>query len=167
MEFTELINNRYSVRKYLAKPIEQEKLDKVLEAARIAPTAKNLQQFKIFVIPTDKYKENLLKIYQREWFVEAPLVLLICGASQGNWVRGDGKNYNDIDVTIAMDHLILEATNQGLGTCWIGAFDCETAKKELSLPIGFEPIIFTPLGYFEKEPKEKKRKSLEALIEYL
>lgn len=167
MEFTELIKKRYSVRAYQEKPVPAEKLARILETARLAPTAKNLQAFKIFVIKTADYKEQLAKIYPREWFTQAPLILLICGKPADNWSRADGKNYNNIDVAIVMDHIILAATNEGLGTCWIGAFDCAAAKKELNLPTDLEPIVFTPLGYAADQPHEKRRKPLSELIEYL
>jgi nitroreductase len=167
MEFTEVIKNRYSVRAYQDKAILADKLERILEAARLAPTAKNLQSFNIFVIKTAKHKESLTKIYSREWLIQAPLVLLICGKPADNWIRADGKNYNDVDVAIVMDHIILAATNEGLGTCWIGAFDCAAAKKELKLPAGLEPIAFTPLGYPADQPREKRRKSISEIVEYL
>ncbi len=167
MDFYEVINKRYSVRSYQNKPVEKAKLDRILETARIAPTAKNIQPFKLFILETSKYKEKLLKIYPREWLAQAPLVILICGIPDINWKRSDNKNYNDIDVAIVMDHLILAATNEGLGTCWIGAFDCAAAKRELNLPEGLEPLIFTPLGYPSGQPHEKKRKNLNEIVEYL
>jgi nitroreductase len=127
MDFSELIRTRYSVRAYKPDPVEQEKLDQVLEAARLAPTAANRQPFQ----------------------------------------RMDGKPYTDVDVTIAMDYLILAATELGLGTCWVAAFDPEAAREELNLPYGIEPIAFTPLGYPADQPRPKQRKPLPALVRYL
>jgi len=82
------------------------------------------------------------------------------------WKRRDGKNYAEVDATIAMDHLILAATNEGLGTCWIGAFDPLAAREILGLPEDAEPIAFTPLGYPADSPRAKKRKSLKELVSY-
>jgi len=166
MDFTTLVESRYSVRSYKTDPIEEKKLQQVLQAARLAPTATNRQAFQFIVIHTEGRDEELKRIYRSDWFTQAPVVVCACGIPAENWVRMDGKNYNDVDVAIAMDHLILAATNEGLGTCWIGAFDAEAAKEVLGLPEGVEPIAFTPLGYPAGEPKPKKRKELSELVRY-
>jgi nitroreductase len=167
MEFSELIRNRYSVRAYKADPVEQEKLDLVLEAARLAPTAANRQAFEILVVRTAGREDELRRIYSRDWFVQAPLVVCACGIPGRNWVRRDGKNYSDVDVTIAMDHLILAAADLGLGTCWIAAFDPDEARRVLHLPDGVEPVAFTPLGYPADSPRPKQRKPLSELVRFV
>ncbi len=167
MEFSELIKLRYSVRAYKADPVEEDKLNQVLEAARLAPTAANRQPFQIIVIRTAGRKDELRKIYPRDWFAKAPLVICACGIPAQTWVRSDGKNYSDVDVAIAMDHLILAAANLGLGTCWTAAFDPAAARKILQLPEGVEPIAFTPLGYPADSPRPKQRKPLAELIRYV
>ncbi len=166
MEFIELVKKRYSVRAYKNDPVEDEKLDKILEAARFAPTAVNYQPFQIWVIKTDGKKEELKGIYQAEWFSEAPLVLCVCSIPENAWSRRDGKNYADVDAAIVMDHIILAATSLGLGTCWVGAFDVEEARKVLSLPEGVEPLVFTPLGYAADDLRPKSRKELSELVKY-
>jgi nitroreductase len=166
MEFSALIEKRHSVRAYKPDPVEDAKLNKVLEAMRLAPTATNRQAFRFIVIHTKGREEELKRIYSKDWFVRAPLVVCACGIPSENWVRRDGKNYNDVDVAIAMDHLILAATDAGLGTCWIGAFDAHAARDVLGLPAGVEPIAFTPLGYPADEPGPKKRKDLSELVRY-
>jgi len=166
MDFSELIAARYSVRTYRSDPVEQEKLDQVLEAARLAPTAANRQPFQIVVIRTKGREEELARIYGREWFVQPPLVIGICGLPDRAWMRMDGRNYVDIDVAIVMDHLILAAANAGLGTCWVGAFNPVAAREILDLPDDVEPLAFTPLGYAADEPKPKKRKPLSELVRY-
>ncbi len=166
MGFSELIQARYSVRAYKPDPVEEDKLAQVLEAARLAPTAANRQPFQIVVIHTAGREAELKRIYNRGWFVQAPLVLCACGIPAENWVRMDGKNYNDVDVAIAMDHLILAAADLGLGTCWIAAFDPAAAREVLNLPDGVEPVAFTPLGYPADTPRPKSRKPLEALVRY-
>lgn len=166
MDFTTLVESRYSVRSYKTDLIEESKLEKVLQAMRLAPTATNRQAFQFIVIHTKGREEELKRIYRSDWFTQAPLVVCACGIPAENWVRMDGKNYNDVDVAIAMDHLILAATDAGLGTCWIGAFDAQAAKEVLGLPEGVEPIAFSPLGYPAGEPRSKKRKELSELVRY-
>ena len=166
MDFTTLVESRYSVRSYKTDPIEESKLEKVLQAMRLAPTATHRQAFQFLVVHTKGREEELKRIYRSDWFTQAPLVVCACGIPAENWVRMDGKNYNDVDVAIAMDHLILAATNEGLGTCWIGAFDAQAAKEVLGLPEGVEPIALTPLGYPADEPRSKKRKALSELVRY-
>jgi nitroreductase len=147
--------------------VEQEKLDQVLEVARLAPTAANKQAFELVVIHTEGRQDALRRVYGRDWFVEAPIVICACGFPEQNWSRRDGKNYNDVDVAIVMDHLILAAADLGLGTCWIGAFDPDAAREVLELPDGVEPVALTPLGYPADEPRPKKRKDLSELVRYL
>jgi nitroreductase len=167
MEFSDLIRQRYSVRAYKPDPVEEDKLEAVLEAARLAPTAANRQPFRILVIPTAGREADLGRIYRRQWFVQAPLVLCACAVVDEGWVRMDGKPYVDVDVSIAMDHLILAATDLGLGTCWIAAFDPATAREILDLPAGMEPVVFTPLGYPADRPGSKQRKPLSDLVQHL
>ena len=166
MEFTELIQKRYSVRAYKPDPVEEEKLRQVLEAMRLAPTAANRQPFQFIVAHTASREAEFRRIYNREWFVQAPLIICACGVPAQNWVRSDGKNYNDVDVAIAMDHLVLAAANLGLGTCWIAAFHPAAAREVLDLPDGVEPVAFTPLGYPADRPGPKERKALEKLVRY-
>jgi len=167
MEFQELIEQRYSVRAYRPDDVPSNIIDKVLEAARLAPTAANRQSFRLFVIKTADFKDELKKIYHQEWFVQAPYVIGICGILEGNWVRRDGRNYVDVDSAIVMDHVILSATDLGLGTCWIGAFDPDEARKVLDLPQDMEPIAFTPIGYPADIPGIKKRKPIDELVCYI
>ncbi len=166
MEFSELIKKRYSVRAYKPDPVEDEVLNQVLEAARLAPTADNRQPFQLLVIHTAGREAELRRIYDRDWFVQAPLVICACGIPSQGWVRRDGKNYTEVDVAIAMDYLILAATEAGLGTCWIGAFDPVATREVLGLPDDVEPIAFTPLGYPADQPEPKKRKALSELVRY-
>jgi len=167
MEFFDVIKNRYSVRGYKDKSVEKEKLDKVLEAGRLAPTGVNYQGFKIFVIDTKEHKEALKKIYSQPWFVEAPLVLCIAIAPNKTWTRPwDGKNISDIDATIVMDHMILQATDLGLGTCYIAAFKKYAAIEFLELEEEYEPVLFTPLGYADDEGRDTSRKNIDELVVY-
>jgi nitroreductase len=168
MGFLELAKRRYSVRAYKSTPIEDEKLEEALEAARLAPTASNRQPFRLIVIHTEGREEELRRIYSPPWFVEAPIVVCICGLPSQSWLRRDGKNYCEVDVAIAMDHLILAATDLGLGTCWVGAFNPDEVRKTLRLPEDVEPIAFTPLGYPDDQSSDRhtSRKSMDELVSW-
>jgi len=166
MDFTELIEKRYSVRAYRADPVEEAKLREVLRAAQLAPTAANRQPFRLLVVKTAGLEKDLARVYRAPWFTQATLVLAMCSLPEQAWSRKDGRNYADVDATIAMDHVILAAANLGLGTCWIAAFDPAAAREVLKLPQGCEPLALTPLGYAADEPKPKKRKPVTDLVQY-
>ncbi len=167
MDFSQLIASRYSVRAYRPDPVEDEKLQQVLEAARLAPTAANRQPIQLIVMHTAGREAEIGRIYQRPWFVQAPLVIAVCAISSLAWVReSDRFNARLIDAAIVADHLILAAANLGLGTCWIAAFNVEAARSVLGLPPEVEPAIFTPLGYPADLPGPKIRKPLSELVRY-
>lgn len=168
MEFSEVIEKRYSVRGYLDKKVEKEKLEYVLKAATLAPTGINAQPFKIYVINTYKHKDQLKEIYSAEWFTQAPLVLCIVADKTQSWIRPwDDFNIYQIDATIVMDHMILAATDVGLGTCFIAAFKADKTSEFLNLPDTEIPILYTPLGYGNCKPKDTPRKSLDKLVKYI
>jgi nitroreductase len=165
MDFLKLAEARHSVRAYRSDPLSDALVSIVLEAARLAPTACNLQPFQLHLLATKGREEELLRIYPKGWFVQAPLVVGICALTEKSWKRRDGANYATVDAAIAFDHLILAATSLGLGTCWVAAFDPVAAREILQLPEGVEPVAFTPLGWpAEAPPPEKKRKPLDALV---
>ena len=165
MHFNELITKRYSVRAYKPDPVEEEKLARVLEAARLAPTAANRQAFKIVVIATKGREAELRRVYGREWFTQAPLVLAVCALPSEAWVRkADGWNAAEVDATIAMSHIVLAAAEEGLGTCWIAAFDPIAGREVLGLPAGVVPSALTPLGYAADSLPPKKRKPLADIV---
>lgn len=167
MQFSELISARYSVRAYRPDPVEEEKLVAVLQAARLAPTAANRQPFQLVVMHTAGREAEIGQVYGRPWFVQAPLVIAVCAVASQAWVReSDRFNARLIDAAIVADHLILAAADQGLGTCWIAAFNVEAARRVLRLPDSVEPVIFTPLGYAADQPVPKTRKPLADLVRY-
>jgi len=166
MEFMSLIQHRYSVRDYKPDPIDPVVLQQALEAARLAPTAANRQPFRLIVIHTAGKQEELNRIYARDWFVNAPIVICACGIPEQGWVRADGKSYIDIDIAIVMDHLSLAAADLGLGTCWVASFDVGAVREILKIPEKVEPLIFMTLGYPADKIGEKERKPLSELMSY-
>jgi len=166
MDFLEVVKSRYSVRGYKPDSVEPEKLKAILEVARVAPTASNRQAFKIIVIDTAARRNELKKIYSREWFIEAPVVIGVCSIPGQSWVRSDDKNYSDVDAAIVMDHIILAATALGLGTCWVGAFNPAAAREVLGLEESWEPVAFTPIGYPQASNPNRPKKPLNELVVY-
>ena len=166
MEFSDLIQQRYSTRAYKSLPVPEDVLQRVLEAARMAPTAANRQPFQLVVVHTEGREAELARIYGNAWFTQAPIVIGVCSVTGQAWTRRDGKNYADVDVAIATDHLTLAAANEGLGTCWIGAFDPAAAREVLGLPEDVEPVVFTPLGYPADQRQPKRRRPLDTLVRY-
>ena len=165
MEYQKLIRQRYSCRAYQSREVEAEVLQRVLEAFVLAPTAANRQSMGLVVVRTSGREEELRRVYKADWFAaQPPMVVCACAVPGKCWTRRDGKNYADVDVSIAMDHLILAATDQGLGTCWVGAFDPAAAREVLGLPEGVEPVAFTPLGYPADSARPKLRRKLEELV---
>ena len=166
MDFQQLIAARYSVRAYRPDPVPEPLLRQVLEAARLAPSACNRQPFRVVVIRTKGREAELLRVYPKEWFVQAPLVLAVCAVPAEAWVRSrhDGWSAAETDATIATDHLLLAAADVGLGTCWIAAFDPKAAREVLGLPEGVVAVAFTPLGWPADSPSPKERKPLEELV---
>ncbi len=163
----EIIRKRRSIRLYEEKPVEQEKLNRVLEACRLAPSADNRQPWRFIVVTNDEVKEKLRASYDEEWFVSAPVIIIGCAVPKEAWVRMDGQEYWMVDVAIAMQNMILVATELGLGTCWIADFDEEAARKALKLSQSVRIVAMTPLGYpTEKKRPVRNRKSLSEIVHY-
>lgn len=164
MNFLELVKARYSARRYAARQVETEKLDYILECARLAPSAVNFQPWRFRVITDRAALQALQQCYKREWLATAPCVVVACVDHEASWHRrSDGKDHADIDVAIAVDHLCLAATEQGLGSCWVCNFDVASCREVLALPETWEPVVLVPLGYPEDTPTEKHRRPMEEL----
>ena len=170
MEFLNLAKSRYSCRHYSSKPIEKEQLIEVLEAGRVAPSAKNLQPWYFIVIDEPELLKNIKSCYQKEWIQSAPCIIVILGNHNISWHRDDGKDHCDIDVSIAIDHMTLAATNIGLATCWVCKFDAKKAAEILQLPEHIEPVALIPIGYptdkTDINRHEKLRKPLQEIVFY-
>lgn len=169
MSFIDIAKARYACRKYQDKKVEKEKLDKILEAAHVAPTAANCQPQKLIVI---QGKEGLEKVNKTARTYDAPLVIIVCGDVDRAWTRPfDGKKHHDIDTSIVTDHMMLQASELGLGTVWVCYFDPKVIKSEFNLPDNLEPISILVIGYPEGEPQspdrhDKTRLPLESVVAY-
>jgi nitroreductase len=147
--------------------VEEEKLARILEAARLAPTAANRQPFRVIVITTKEREAELHRICGRGWFTPAPLILSVCTVPGESWARNcDGWNAGEVDATIAMMHIVLAAAEESLGTCWIAAFDPRAAREVVRLPPEFVPPAFTPLGYATNAAAPKKRRLLSEVLTF-
>ena len=166
--FLELARSRYSLRSYLEKPIEKEKLDYILECGRVAPSAANFQPWTIKVLEDKSSIDSISVVYPREWFKTAAVVLVICSDHQLSWKRPDGKDHCDIDAAIITDHITLAAAEQGLGSCWICHFDAGQCAAFLHLPDHIEPIVILTLGYpadTSDTPRHHNRKSYDEIVQ--
>ena len=171
MTFLELAKKRYSCRHYDNRLVENEKLNLVLEAGRIAPSAVNFQPWHFIVLSNKSHLETIFTTYHREWFQTAPCVIVICGNHNQSWKRKqDGKDHCNIDVAITVDHMTLQATELGLATCWICNFDKDKCSALFDLPDGIEPMVLLPLGYpldqSDPERHSEKRKPLSEIVSY-
>jgi nitroreductase len=164
MEFQELIRRRYSVRAYAPAPVSEDALARILEAGRLAPTAANRQPFRIVVLDAAGRRQGLGRVYARPWFLQAPVVLCVCGVPDEAWVRKDGRSHMDVDAAIVMDHLILAATDEGLGTCWIANFDMDAAREVFELRPVEVPLLLTTLGQAADRPAPRERRPLDVLV---
>jgi len=159
MDFSELIKKRYSVRKYTSQKVEREKLNTILEAGRLAPTAANIQPVKVLIVQND---EGLAKIGNSANIYGAPLALIVCSDHEKAWTRPfDNKQTTDIDTSIVADHMMLQAVELGLGSVWICYFKPDVLKAEFNLPDNLEPINILAIGYADDEMPVKKRNPIE------
>lgn len=177
MEFSDLLKARTSVREYSEQPVEEQKITYVLECARLAPSAINKQCWRFIVIKNKKTREEISKTsIVNRWLKTAP-VLIVCCADPTESVTNNGIEYYTVDVAIAFEHVILAATDVGLGTCWVAGFKEEELKKILEIPKRIRVVALTPLGYpVDKKGmreqiiktllKAKKRKTLEEIVHY-
>jgi len=168
MKVLDVIQKRRSVRKYKENPISEKALMRVLEAARLAPSGKNFQPWKFIIVKDKALKEKLAQASAGQFFMaEAPIIIVGCGFPDNCYAHmGRYMKSWSVDVTIALEHLILQAQEEGLGTCWIGSFEEEEVKAILNIPENVKVLALTPLGYPDEIPRFRGRKSLDEIISY-
>ncbi len=166
MNVFDAIKLRRSIRSFQDRPIEEEKLLRVLEAGRLAPSAKNTQEWRYVVVKDAELRRKVAVAANNQYFIaEAPVVIVGC-ATWANYVLSCGQPAHTIDVAISMDHMSLQAVEEGLGTCWIGAFKEDTVKQLLNIPQEMRVVEIMPLGYPKFQPDPKPRKKLEEIVFY-
>ena len=165
MKVSEAIAKRYSCRSYEDRPIEREKLDEILEAARLAPSARNLQDWRFVVVTEREVCKKLARAATFQLFVgKAAAIIVAC--SNSDHVMRCGQKVSAIDVSIALEHICLQATELGLGTCWIGSFDIENVRKILGIPDDINIIELMAVGYPADVAKQPNRLTMEEIICY-
>ena len=161
VEFIELVKMRKSIRKYKSDIIPEEKLNYIIEAARLAPSWKNSQPWRFIIVTKEELKK---KITSRDWAAEAPIIIVGVADPTLSGTR-ENKQYYLVDMGIAMEHMMLAATELGLGTCWIGLrFNEEIVKETLKIPEQYQVVAITPLGYPDEKPSLKTRKNREEIV---
>ena len=157
MDFVEVIEKRRSIRRYKSDPVADDLIEKILESARFAPSAGNCQPCH-FIVVKDADGKKALGL--SEWGLKAPVIIVGCVDPSIS------PTWNLVDFAIAFEHIVLAATNFGLGTCWMGRLENETIKKALNIPDTIKLIAVTPLGYPAEKPEPKIRKNLSEMVHY-
>ncbi|MBL7130880.1 MAG: nitroreductase family protein [Candidatus Omnitrophica bacterium] len=165
MDVMEAIKKRCSVRAYQSRPVEEEKLKSILEAARLAPSASNRQEWRFVVVRDKNSRQRLMKAAKNQAFVGEAPVIIACCAQTDNHVMSCTQLCYPIDVAIAIEHMALKATEEGLGTCWIGAFYEDQAKNILGIPPNVRVVELLTLGYPDRPcTVHKNRLRLEEIV---
>lgn len=167
MNVMEAIKLRRSVRSYQDKLVEEEKLKLILEAGRLAPSANNKQEWQYIVVKDKETRQKLMHAAKNQSFVAEASVIIVCCAETDNHIMTCGQLCYPIDLAISIDHMTLKAVEEGLGTCWIGAFEEKEVKKILGIPEEIRVVELLPLGYpTSSGPTEKFRKELKEIVMY-
>lgn len=170
MDFYKVIEERRSIRKYKDTPVNEEAINAVLNAARLAPSWKNLQCWRYVVIKDPEIKKLISQAFTetnpgKKSVIAAPVLVVLCADPSLSGKVGN-KEYYLVDAGISMEHLVLAACNEGLGTCWLGLFDEDIVRKTLGIPDNWQVVAMTPLGYPAQDPKPRPRKLLQEIVCY-
>ena len=162
MSLLDIIRKRYSCRSYLEKEVEKEKLDTIFEAARLAPSARNFQDWRFVVVTDKEMKSSLAQCTNRPGFGNAGAIIIAC--SNKEYIMKCGQAIGPIDISIALEHISLQAAELGLGSCWIGSFETEKVRELLSIPKEIDIIELMAIGYPAEEGKQNTRLSTEEIF---
>jgi nitroreductase len=171
MTFHQLITQRESIRSYDSRPVEKEKLIRILDAGRLAPSAANRQPWRFYLVSEIANLAKVHQCYGRSWFRQAPHILVVAGKQEQAWTRAvDGYNSIETDLAIAMDHIILAAADEGVGSCWIAAFDYSKLKTvglfdETEVIFAITPLGYPARGHVNRLAKD--RKALEEITVFI
>lgn len=172
MEFFTLVKERYSCRKFSDKPVEEEKLNQILEAGRLAPTAKNVQLVKIWVIRSDDALAKVKASTPFKWMENVKLIIAVGGTTENAFVRpSDNRNFEDVDASIVATHIMLAVHDLGLGSTWVGFFDTPKLKEAFPEMKDYDLVALFPIGYpaDDAEPSDRHsvRKDKSELVKYI
>lgn len=165
MDVFEAIKKRRSVRSYKPEPVPEDKLKRILEAARLAPSAHNAQDWKFVVVGDAKKRKELAKAAWQDFVGEAPVVIVLVSLDPEHIMSGGSPAYA-VDLGIAGEHIALQAVEEGLGVCWVGAFNQEKVKEILNIPENYKVVALLPLGYPADKPGPKQRKSFGEVVSF-
>lgn len=166
MGIYEIIEKRRSVRAYRDEDISEEKLKRILEAGRLAPSAHNSQEYKFVVVKDAKKRKDLAQAASSQRFIAQAPVIIVAVSLNPEYLIESGVPTYALDLAIALDHMTLAAVEEGLGTCWIGSFSQEEIKKVLNIPAQYKVAALLPIGIPDEEPSPKSRKKLDELVCY-
>ena len=167
MDFYEVLNKRQSIRSYKSKPIPQEAIGKIAESLQCAPSACNLQPWSFRVVTNEKMKSAICAVYGGKWLAEAPAIIVALGNSETCWKRPEGTPIVDIDMGIAMEHVVLAAAAEGLGTCWICAYKKDEMNRATNIMAPWSVLGISPLGYPNETPEKKPRKPIDEIFKII
>ena len=166
MDVLEAIEKRRSVRVYEDKPIAEEKLRKILEAAGLAPSARNCQDYQLVVVKNEKIRKKIASEATSHSFIGTAPVIVVAVALNPEYIMPGGIPAHPVDIAIAIDHITLVAVKEGLGSCWIGGFEQEKVKEILAIPDKYKVVVLLSLGYPAESPDRKARKPLREILSY-
>lgn len=167
MNFKELAEKRFSVRRYTSEPVSKADIDYILECARLAPSAHNKQPWKFLLVTSDEAKVKIRQCYNRPWFPKAQVYVLAMKNASECWVRpDDNKSYGDVDLGIVVEHIVLAAADRGLGSCWVANYDVEAVKRLFPVE-GYEAVAIIPIGHIDPEFQHHAavRKDMSEIVE--
>ncbi len=167
MEFQEVLKKRRSIRSYLPDAVPADAIAKIREAVALAPTACNLQPFKVMFVTDSVKKAEICRIYKASWLSGAPAIAVVAGNYQECWKRLEGDPIADVDCAIVMEHITLTAADCGLGTCWICAFPRAEMDSVMGLTAPWRSVAITPVGFAAKQPAERPCKPENELFEVI
>jgi nitroreductase len=167
MEFYEVIKKRQSIRSYKSNPVPKDSLDKIAESLQYAPSACNLQPWSFRIVTNEKLKADICACYGGKWLAEAPAIIVALGNVDTCWKRPEGTPIIDIDMGIAMEHVVLAATAEGLGTCWICAYNGAEMDKAMNIMKPWSVLAVSPLGYPDTLPERKEHKPKDEIFKII
>ena len=167
MEFQDVLKKRRSIRSYQQTPVPEDAIAKIRTAVELAPTACNLQPFKVFFITNPDLRKKISGIYQAPWLARAPAIAVVAGNYESCWKRLEGDPIADVDCSIVMEHITLSAADCGLGTCWICAFRRADLDQVLGLTAPWRSVAMTPVGYADHQPAQRPGKPAGELFEVI